>query len=169
MFFFLSNLTDVYLQNKNTQLVEDDVDVSKIVERTEDEISAALKDTKIDESEGKNKLYYKRLARHYLADEVRKDNKGAVLTAAAYHKSTKILVTGKFLYCLCFINLIIYAFLGFSTGAFFIHELPDVNLIHSLSISDQIISTINFNITGDWIAIGCKSLGQLLVWEWQSK
>ena len=26
-----------------------------------------------------------------------------------------------------------------------------------------------FNNTGDWIALGCSGLGQLLVWEWQSE
>ena len=26
-----------------------------------------------------------------------------------------------------------------------------------------------FNSTGDWIALGCSGLGQLLVWEWQSE
>ncbi|KAF2898642.1 hypothetical protein ILUMI_07536 [Ignelater luminosus] len=139
---------------KNNDLEEDDVDTTKIVEKTETEISTALTEIKIDEeteSDKKSKLYYKRLARHYLADEVRKDNRDAVLTAAAYHKETKILVT------------------GFSTGAFFIHELPEVNLIHSLSISDQVISAISLNHTGDWIAVGCGGLGQLLVWEWQSE
>lgn len=47
--------------------------------------------------------------------------------------------------------------------------MPEANLIHSLSISDQSISTISINNTGDWIALGCGHLGQLLVWEWQSK
>lgn len=41
------------------------------------------------------KFFYKRLVRHYLGDEARKNNFEAVLTAAAYHKSTKILVTGE--------------------------------------------------------------------------
>merc|ERR1712071_342328 len=49
------------------------------------------------------------------------------------------------------------------------HEMPDVNLIHSLKISDQEISSIAINSTGDWIALGCSGLGQLLVWEWQSE
>lgn len=57
---------------------------------------------------------------------------------------------------------------GFSSGAFFIYELPDINLIHSLSISNQKISAIALNQTGDWVALGCGGLGQLLVWEWQS-
>lgn len=71
-----------------------------------------------DEAEDKgnevSKLFYKRLARHYLGDEVRKQHRDAVLTSAAYHRDTKILVT------------------GFSSGAFFIHEMPEVNMIHSL-------------------------------------
>lgn len=25
------------------------------------------------------------------------------------------------------------------------------------------------NATGEWLAFGCSSLGQLLVWEWQSE
>ncbi|NXD19079.1 PWP2 protein, partial [Spelaeornis formosus] len=73
------------------------------------------------------------------------------LTAAAYHKKTHLLVT------------------GFASGIFHLHELPDFNLIHSLSISDQRISSISINCTGDWIAFGCSGLGQLLVWEWQSE
>ncbi|NWZ81334.1 PWP2 protein, partial [Poecile atricapillus] len=73
------------------------------------------------------------------------------VTAAAYHKKTHLLVT------------------GFASGIFHLHELPDFNLIHSLSISDQRIASISINCTGDWIAFGCSGLGQLLVWEWQSE
>ncbi|NWI97625.1 PWP2 protein, partial [Pitta sordida] len=73
------------------------------------------------------------------------------LTSAAYHKKTHLLVT------------------GFASGVFHLHELPDFNLIHSLSISDQRIASISINCTGDWIAFGCSGLGQLLVWEWQSE
>ncbi|KAJ8297869.1 hypothetical protein KUTeg_024400 [Tegillarca granosa] len=47
--------------------------------------------------------------------------------------------------------------------------MPDFNLIHSLSISDQVIASVAFNNTGDWIALACSGLGQLLVWEWQSE
>jgi periodic tryptophan protein 2 len=28
---------------------------------------------------------------------------------------------------------------------------------------------VRFNNTGDWIALACSGLGQLLVWEWQSE
>lgn len=37
------------------------------------------------------------------------------------------------------------------------------------SISNQQISSITLNKTGDWIALGSAELGQLLVWEWQSE
>uniref|UniRef100_A0A3P8SH77 PWP2 small subunit processome component n=1 Tax=Amphiprion percula TaxID=161767 RepID=A0A3P8SH77_AMPPE len=73
------------------------------------------------------------------------------LTAAAFHKPTHILVT------------------GFSSGIFHLHELPEFNLIHSLSISDQRITSVAINCSGDWIGFGCSRMGQLLVWEWQSE
>ncbi|XP_019866738.2 periodic tryptophan protein 2 homolog isoform X2 [Aethina tumida] len=131
---------------------EDDVDTFKSIERTEEEVTKALNDLKVENQPSEvTKLFYKRIIRHYLGDEARKENRDAVLTSAAYHKKSKILVT------------------GFSNGSFFIHEVPEMNLIHSLSISEQTISSIAINSTGDWIALGCSGLGQLLVWEWQSE
>ncbi|KFB53827.1 AGAP010693-PA-like protein [Anopheles sinensis] len=96
-------------------------------------------------------FYYKRLARHFLADDVRKENRNATVTAATYHQQLRILVV------------------AFSTGSFFLYELPDVNMIHSLSISEASICAVSFNNTGDWLALGVSQLGQLLVWEWQSE
>lgn len=64
-------------------------------------------------TDGVQKLVYKRLARHYLNDLVRAD-RSATLTSAAYHDSTRVLVT------------------GYSCGSFFLHEMPNVTLIHSL-------------------------------------
>jgi periodic tryptophan protein 2 len=58
---------------------------------------------------------------------------------------------------------------GFSSGVFFIHELPDFNEIQKLSISQNAIDQITMNKTGEWIAFGASRLGQLLVWEWQSE
>ncbi|EDW09717.1 periodic tryptophan protein 2 homolog [Drosophila mojavensis] len=96
-------------------------------------------------------FYYKKLGRHYLANEPRKEKRDAMLTAANYNRHTKVLVV------------------AFSTGAFYLYELPDVNMIHSLSISDYPISTALFNNTGDWVALASREIGQLLVWEWQSE
>ncbi|XP_030758339.1 periodic tryptophan protein 2 homolog [Sitophilus oryzae] len=133
---------------------EDDIDITKSLEKSEEEAVKALGEIEVNETKeelNKGKLFYKRLARHYLADEIRKNKKDAVLTSVAYHKPSKILVT------------------GYSTGDFFIHEAPDMNLIHSLNISDQKITSISLNNSGDWIALGCSGIGQLLVWEWQSE
>ncbi|KAJ4452083.1 hypothetical protein ANN_03599 [Periplaneta americana] len=123
---------------------EDDVDTSKAEENPAVTVVTA-------DSTNDDRLFYKRLARHYLCDLVRKEQRNVKLTCAAYHKMTHILIT------------------GFSNGSFFLHELPEVNHIHSLSISDQKISSIALNSTGDWVALGCVGLGQLLVWEWQSE
>lgn len=45
-------------------------------------------------------------------------------------------------------------------------ELPS---IQKLSISQNQIDTVNFNSTGEWITFGISSLGQVMVWEWQSE
>lgn len=111
----------------------------KLIEATQEKV----KDEKL--------ISYKRLARHYLATEPRKENPNVILSATCYHRDTKILVS------------------AFSTGAFYLHELPDMNLIHSLNISEYKIDTATFNSTGDWIALGVSGVGQLLVWEWQSE
>ena len=39
----------------------------------------------------------------------------------------------------------------------------------SEGVASQAISSVTFNRTGDWIALGCSGMGQLLVWEWQSE
>ncbi|KAJ1730384.1 U3 snoRNP protein, partial [Coemansia biformis] len=59
--------------------------------------------------------------------------------------------------------------LGFTNGVFGIWEMPEFNMIHSLSISRKKINTVAINPTGEWLAFGSSKLGQLLVWEWQSE
>ncbi|KAI8141777.1 WD40 repeat-like protein [Fennellomyces sp. T-0311] len=58
---------------------------------------------------------------------------------------------------------------GFSNGIFGLYELPSFVNIHTLSISKNKIDTIAINRTGEWLAFGSSTLGQLLVWEWQSE
>ncbi|ODQ64640.1 WD40 repeat-like protein, partial [Nadsonia fulvescens var. elongata DSM 6958] len=58
---------------------------------------------------------------------------------------------------------------GFSTGIFTLYELPDFNMIQTLSISQNDIDYVTINSTGEWLAFGAAKLGQLLVWEWQSE
>lgn len=59
--------------------------------------------------------------------------------------------------------------IGFSSGVFGLWELPAFTNIHTLSISQEKISSVAINPSGEWLAFGAKKLGQLLVWEWQSE
>ncbi|KAG6889411.1 hypothetical protein C0992_005333 [Termitomyces sp. T32_za158] len=58
---------------------------------------------------------------------------------------------------------------GFSTGIFGLWEMPAFSNIHTLSISQEKISSVAISPSGEWLAFGAKKLGQLLVWEWQSE
>ncbi|KAH9919809.1 quinon protein alcohol dehydrogenase-like superfamily [Fomitopsis serialis] len=58
---------------------------------------------------------------------------------------------------------------GFSTGVFGLWEMPSFSNLHTLSISQEKISSVAVNASGEWLAFGAAKLGQLLVWEWQSQ
>ena len=58
---------------------------------------------------------------------------------------------------------------GFSSGVFGLWELPAFTNIHTLSISQEKISSVAISPSGEWVAFGARRLGQLLVWEWQSE
>lgn len=73
------------------------------------------------------------------------------LRCAAYHPESNLLVA------------------GFSNGIFGLYEMPDFNMIHTLSISQNEIDFVTINKSGEWLAFGASRLGQLLVWEWQSE
>ena len=77
----------------------------------------------------------------------------AKLTCAAYHPGTGMLCA------------------GFGHGVFTLHRLSpgSFEVVHTLSISQQKVSACQWNETGDWIALGCARLGQVVVWEWQSE
>ncbi len=38
-----------------------------------------------------------------------------------------------------------------------------------LSVSREAITAVTISPRGDWVALGCAALGQLLVWEWRSE
>ncbi|KTW29763.1 hypothetical protein T552_00970 [Pneumocystis carinii B80] len=75
----------------------------------------------------------------------------AKMTCIAFHHKSNLLVA------------------GFTSGIFGLYELPEFNMIHTLSISQNAIDFISINKTGEWIAFCGRKLGQLLVWEWQSE
>eukprot|EP01029_Cantina_marsupialis_P030684 TRINITY_DN839_c0_g1_i3.p1 TRINITY_DN839_c0_g1~~TRINITY_DN839_c0_g1_i3.p1 ORF type:complete len:662 (-),score=190.90 TRINITY_DN839_c0_g1_i3:230-2215(-) len=76
---------------------------------------------------------------------------GRKLSSVTFHKKTQMLVV------------------GFASGAFGLFEMPSFTGIHTLSISQKQINSVVCNPSGDWLAFGSKTLGQLLVWEWQSE
>jgi len=60
--------------------------------------------------------------------------------------------------------------LGFDDGVFALHELPSVTRLHSLSVSRFAIETCALSPSGGaWLALGAPTMGQLVVWEWQSE
>ncbi|CCE63016.1 hypothetical protein TPHA_0D03830 [Tetrapisispora phaffii CBS 4417] len=58
---------------------------------------------------------------------------------------------------------------GFSNGEFRLYELPSFALLQQLSMGQNPVNTVSVNETGEWLAFGSSSLGQLLVYEWQSE
>lgn len=94
----------IFLQlSENKSDSEDDIDTSKVLERTDADVDKELEKSAKNEKNNdakSDKMYYKKLSRHYLADEVRKENREAVLTTAAYHQQTKILVVGNLIFFL---------------------------------------------------------------------
>jgi periodic tryptophan protein 2 len=83
--------------------------------------------------------------RHYFLQN------NAKVNCVSYHAETNLLVA------------------GFSNGVFGLYEMPEFNMIHTLSISQNNIDFVTMNKTGEWLAFGASKLGQLLVWEWQSE
>lgn len=83
--------------------------------------------------------------RHYFMQN------NAKVNCVAYHADSNLLVA------------------GFSNGVFGLYEMPEFNMIHTLSISQNDIDFVTINKSGEWLAFGASKLGQLLVWEWQSE
>ncbi|KAJ3732921.1 WD40-repeat-containing domain protein [Lentinula guzmanii] len=75
----------------------------------------------------------------------------AKVITVTYHSSSSLLIV------------------GFSTGIFGLWELPAFTNLHTLSISQESISSLAVSPSGEWLAFGASHLGQLLVWEWQSE
>ncbi|KAG2492638.1 hypothetical protein HYH03_009054 [Edaphochlamys debaryana] len=84
-------------------------------------------------------------AKHYL------QARGARVSAADWHPRGGLLAV------------------GYTSGVFDLLSLPDAAPLHSLSIGRERLTALAFNGTGDWLAVGCARLGQLLVWEWRSE
>ncbi|RNA14795.1 periodic tryptophan 2 -like protein [Brachionus plicatilis] len=171
--FFEKNSLNAYTIGKNGRLNvwESDTELKNLIPKTNeqsegigpdtDELSvdkpAEIEDSlelnendKIKDEDYGKKVQYKKKSKYGIRDAL-EANAPVALLSCDFHKGNSILVS------------------GFSNGSFLLHELPNFNLIHSLNISQHPVTSCLFNKTGDWIAIACQGLGQLLVWEWQSE
>ncbi|CAI5445765.1 unnamed protein product [Caenorhabditis angaria] len=106
----------------------------------------------VDDEEEIDKIFYEKTKKYSLS-ESSGSGKSVDVTACQFHTKSNILVT------------------AFNNGVFVLHEIPSFALIHNLRVSEMKIQTVSFNLSGDWIAIGCGkgSAAQLVVWEWQSE
>jgi periodic tryptophan protein 2 len=102
-------------------------------------------DEEMDGAEEDSQTRWRINERHYFLQN------NAKVNCAAYHADSNLLVA------------------GFSNGVFGLYEMPEFNMIHTLSISQNDIDFVTINKTGEWLAFGASKLGQLLVWEWQSE
>lgn len=107
-------------------------------------VASKRDDDEMDEEQEKD-LRWRIVNKHYFMQN------NAHLKCVAYHADSNLLVA------------------GFSNGIFGLYEMPDFNMIHTLSISQNDIDFVTINKTGEWLAFGASKLGQLLVWEWQSE
>lgn len=73
------------------------------------------------------------------------------VTSAAFHSGSNLLI------------------IGLSSGVFGLYEMPDFGNVHTLSVAHERVSSVAISPSGEWLAIGARALGQLLVWEWQSE
>lgn len=108
-------------------------------------VASKRDDDEMDDEEQEKDLRWRIVNKHYFMQN------NAHLKCAAYHADSNLLVA------------------GFSNGIFGLYEMPDFNMIHTLSISQNDIDFVTINKTGEWLAFGASKLGQLLVWEWQSE
>lgn len=58
---------------------------------------------------------------------------------------------------------------GWDSGAFGLYSMPDGRLMHALSVSAHEVHSVCISADGAWLALGSRSLGQLLVWDWQGE
>jgi len=82
---------------------------------------------------------------HYIRQE------GSRVKSAAFHRGTGLLVV------------------GWDSGAFGLYSMPDGTVLHTLSVSAHEVHSVAISPRGDWLALGSRTLGQLLVWDWQAE
>ncbi|XP_072280204.1 periodic tryptophan protein 2 homolog, partial [Pyxicephalus adspersus] len=127
--FFLEGSLDLYTVSADAALCmwQCDTELSQLLPRAPKKKTPETEDNMGEEKgeeirgsanpsaeEKVGRVRYSRTTRHYF----NKEADFTALTAAAFHKKLHLLVT------------------GFSSGTFHIHELPEINLIHSLRLQE---------------------------------
>ncbi|KRZ32401.1 Periodic tryptophan protein 2 -like protein [Trichinella pseudospiralis] len=126
-------------------------DLNEVVFKREKQLKLKANGVNNESNMNKKMKIYKIVKKFHIDASSKRGASGILLTSACYHKQTKILVTGH------------------SNGVIILHELPEFYLIHNLCVSEFPIDSVSINNSGDWIAVASSRLGQMLVWEWQSK
>eukprot|EP00301_Raphidiophrys_heterophryoidea_P021958 c6227_g1_i1.p1 GENE.c6227_g1_i1~~c6227_g1_i1.p1 ORF type:complete len:913 (+),score=249.92 c6227_g1_i1:32-2740(+) len=150
---------NVWYWNRNTENSDDDDDEPNTkrsrVQDSDDKDKLKTKTKSVSKNDAKS-LFIAKFGRLVLQDKhfVKKDHQK--VECVAFNRERNMLVV------------------GLESGVFSLYELPttagsSLSLIHSLSVSSQRITTVGINASGEWLALGCAKLGQLVVWEWQSE
>ena len=58
---------------------------------------------------------------------------------------------------------------GCSNGTFSLYNIDNLEPVHAFQISENRISSLVINHSGEWIAMASDKQGQLFVWEWKSE
>lgn len=85
------------------------------------------------------------------------------------HQKNYFMRSGEKVTSVCFHAPSSLLIVGFSSGIFSLYQMPAFQQIHQLSISQERITSVTINPTGEWLAFGATKLGQLLVWEWRTE
>ncbi|OQR75106.1 periodic tryptophan protein 2-like [Tropilaelaps mercedesae] len=146
--FFAENSLDCFTVARNNVLCTWQASV-ELADIEEDDGAEAMDENDSDNEGGKD-FFYRREGKHFLKDTIKAEEIVSVMSAC-YNSKTKHMAV------------------GFSNGAFTLLELPEFIIIQSLSLEGYDISAVEFNLTGDWLALASSSRGQLVVYEWQSE
>lgn len=72
--------------------------------------------------------------------------------------------------CVAFSSKTSLLLVGFGGGAFALYSVQrPFQMIYSLSVSNTSVNSVAISSSGEWLALGSSSTGQLAVWEWRSE
>lgn len=134
----------------------------------EDEDMAGSEDESMDESNEENGEERKTDLEHSSTrNNANRKKKGSLLWRIA--AKNYFHMEGTRVRCADFHTASNMLVVGFTNGEFRLYEIPEFNLIQSLSMGKNAVDSVTINTTGEWLAFGSAKAGQLLVYEWKSE